>query len=98
MFQRAEVHPVSHHRDVEKGSWEQFARQNARLVQMQSAGPRENNGSAGINAHRLVALAVKISEPARERFENVLDAARIVLPGIGGGVFPVAHHLPEAGI
>jgi len=43
MLQRAEVHLISHHRDVEERSREQFPGQNAGLMNVQAARPREND-------------------------------------------------------
>src|SRR5260370_41389322 len=98
MLQRVEVHLVSHHSDVEQRSGKQFSGQNTCLVQMQSSWPRKYDRAARIDANGLVALAVKVRKPAGERLQNVLDAPRIVLPGIGGGVFQVEHHAGSAGI
>ena len=65
---------------------------------MQASRSRENDRGAGIDADSLIALAVEIREPARERFENIFDSARIVLPGIGVRIFEIQHHAGSAGI
>src|SRR5260370_38430004 len=66
MLQRAEVHLISHHCDVEKRGREQFAGQNSSLVQVQSAGPRENKGGTGIGPDTLVPLPGGVWASARE--------------------------------
>ena len=68
MLQRIEVRLIRNHRHVKERCGQQFARQNSRLMQMQPARPRENYRRAGVDAHGLVAFAVKISEPPRKRF------------------------------
>src|SRR5436309_15814508 len=98
MLQGAEVHLVSHHGDVEQSGRKQFPWQNTGLMQMQSAGKRENDRGTGIDTDGFVALAVKVSEPARVRFENILDAAGMVLVGGRGGVVQVEHHAGSAGV
>ena len=98
MLQRAEVHLISHHCDIEQRSRKQFSGQNSRLVQVQSAGPREDNGGTRIDADGFVALTVEVREPARERLKNVFDAARVVFPGVGSGVFQIEHDAGRAGI
>src|SRR5438128_12008071 len=86
------------HRDVEERSRYEFPRKDARLMDVQAARPREDDRAARIDANRFVALAVKISEPAGKRFENILYAARVVLPGIGRGVFQIEHYSRSARI
>ncbi len=67
-------------------------------MDVQAARPREDDRAARIDANRFVALAVKVREPACKRFENILYAARVVLPGIGGGVFQIEHDSRSARI
>ncbi len=98
MLQRAEVHLISHHRNVEQRSWQQFPGQNTSLMNVQAARPRKNNRSTGIDAHRFVALAIEVVEPAGERFQNIFNPLRIVPPGVGRGVFQIEHDAGSAGI
>ncbi len=65
---------------------------------MQTARPRENHRCAGVDAHRLVTLAVKISESPRQRFQNVLYTLRVVFPHVRSRIFQVQHYAGRAGI
>src|SRR5882672_12010394 len=91
MLERGKIHLISNHRHVEKRCRKQFTWENAGLMNVQPARPRENYGGAGVDADGLVALAVEIREPPRKRFENTLDAARIIFPRIGSRVFEIEH-------
>ena len=98
VLQSAEVRLISHHRDIKERSRKQFPGQNTSLMNVQAARPRENNRSTGVDAHRFVALVIEVREPAGERFQNIFNPLRIVLPGVGSGVFQVEHDAGSAGI
>ncbi len=65
---------------------------------MQSSRPGKNHGIAGIDPHRLVALAIKISEPPRKGLKNIFYATLVVLPNISRGILEIQHHARRARI
>ncbi len=98
MLERAEVNLIGDHRDVEDGRGKQFARENSGLMNVQAAGTRENHCRAGIDGDGCAAFAIEVSQAAGERVENVLDPARVVLPGVCSRVLQVEHDAGSAGV
>jgi len=89
---------VSDHGHVEERRRHALSLDHPCLLQVKTAGPRQNDGLALVDGDFSIALFVLVGELGPQGGDDVVDALDDVRPGIGDRVFQVQHHAGSPGI